>query len=419
MIMLPHASDDERRARAFFAQGDFAAAEVLFRRLAQKSFKEPMAQYNHGVVLCKLDRFVEAISCYRRTIELNPCFTDAYINFGICLNELNLIEQARQSFALARQVAPDIPVPVLNEGIAALALGDYAAGWKDFAARWELPAYAKFKRSFPKPYWNGEDLSGKTLFLIAEQGFGDSLQMSRYVPILSGLGATIVIEAPPALTRLLRLMKHSPCVIRNGEEIPAFDFYCSMMDIPRVLGTTLATIPSFGPYLFADDTEVKAYSALHPRKSSRRIGLCWAGRSSHENDCNRSLAFTELSPLLAMDDIEWVSLQRVVSDYDAPLLSASVVANWGKDFDDFSAAAAAMMTLDLVITVDTAIAHLAGALGKPVWILLPFYADWRWLTLREDSPWYPTARLFRQKNRKDWASVIARISSEVKMPAQS
>jgi hypothetical protein len=412
-MTMPHLiNDEERQARHHFAQGDFAKAEVFFRRLAQAAPRDPLAQYNLGVTLGKLDRLEEAMSFYRLTIELNPVFADAYINFGTCLNELNLTTQARKGFALARQITPDNPIPILNEGLAALAMGDYAAGWKDFAARWQLPVYEKFKRNFSQPTWNGEDLAGKTLFLFAEQGFGDTLQMARYIPLLTAKGAKVILESPPALTRLLRHVQGSPHVITKGEDIPDFDFYCSMMDIPRAFGTVLETVPAAVPYLYADDTEIAFYRDLSPHKAARRIGLSWAGRTSHENDRNRSLSFSQTAPLLAQENIEWISLQRVVTDRDAQDIASSRIVDWGKDFSDFASAAAAVMALDLVITVDTAIAHLAGALGKPVWILLPFYADWRWLKEREDSPWYPTARLFRQKERKNWTEVIERVSEE-------
>jgi len=405
-------NETERRARFHFAQGDFAGAETLFGAIARASPHDALAQYNWGVALGKLDQIPQAMDCYRKTIELNPHFADAYINFGICLNELGLVAQARQGFALARQIIPESPVPIVNEGISALALGDYKSGWKDFSARWDLPAYAKFKRHFPKPPWTGENLEGKTLFLYAEQGFGDTLQMARFIDPLTARGAKIILESPPALTRLLKRAGHAD-VLTKGEALPPFDYHCSMMDLPRALQTTLETIPSSIPYLFADDTDISAFQKKFPRGDKRRIGLSWAGRASHENDANRSLKLIQMAPLYARPDIEWVSVQRVVYDKDAPVLAQSPVQNWGASFDDFADAAAAISTLDLVITVDTAIAHLAGALGKPVWILLPFFADWRWLIDREDSPWYPTARLFRQKKRRDWSEVIARVAASL------
>ena len=183
------------------------------------------------------------------------------------------------------------------------------------------------------------------------------------------------------------------------------------MDVPAAVGTTIDTIPAAIPYLHADADQTALYQARLPRSNVKRVGLSWAGRSSHENDCNRSLALKRLMPIVARCDIEWVSLQRIVPAQDKEDLQNSVLLDWGQAFPDFAATAAAMMTLDLVITVDSAVAHLAGALGKPVWILLPFYADWRWLTGREDSPWYPTARLFRQKKRGHWKDVVDRVSN--------
>ena len=405
--------DAESLGRALFAQGDFVAAEEVFRRIASAAPENAVAHYNQGVALAKLERFEEAMGCYRAAIELNPAFADAYANFGYCLNAFDLVAQARQAFALARVLVPKDPVPILNEGIAALALGDYEAGWRDFAARWELPAYAKFKRTFAKPEWKGEPLSGKTLFLYAEQGFGDTLQTVRFVPVLIAQGAKVIIEAPSALVGLLRGLRGAPQVIEKGDIQPDFDFYSALMDVPRALCVRVDTIPGDGAYLFADTAQVELCRKLLPPTAARRIGLCWAGRESHENNHNRSLSFADFAPLCAQGNNAWVSLQRLVPEGDEAAFAASFVSDWGRHFADFSAAAAAIEALDLVITVDTAIAHLAGALGKPVWVLLPFYADWRWLRGREDSPWYPTARLFRQKKRGDWAEVIERISESL------
>jgi len=248
--------------------------------------------------------------------------------------------------------------------------------------------------------------------LYAEQGFGDTIQMARYVPLLAAQGAEVIVEVQPALVGLLRNVQGVSKIIEKGDDIPEFDFYCAMMDVPRAFGTRLATIPASVPYLFADTAQVESYRHLSS-SGARRIGLCWAGRSSHENNHHRSLALAQLEPLLAQENIEWVSLQRLVPDADVAELEISSLRDWGRHFADFSAAAAAIDALDLVITVDTAIAHLAGALGKPVWVLLPFYADWRWLMSREDSPWYPTARLFRQKKRGDWAEVVERVIGEL------
>jgi hypothetical protein len=405
------------QARAFFAQGNFAAAEPLFRRTIDSSPSDALGYYNLGVTLAKLDRPDEAIAYYRAAIERNPAFADAYTNFGFCLNELNLIPQARQAFAIARQISPDQPVPVLNEGIAALAMGDYADGWQGFSARWSLPAYGKFKRDFAQPEWNGEDLAGKTLFLYAEQGFGDSIQMARFIPLLAGQAARVIVEAPPALTTLLQSVAGEPQIIAKGEAVPDFDTYCAMMDIPRALGLGIADIPATTPYLFADPDIIARYQDLMPPMGLRRIGLSWAGRSSHENDRKRSLSFTQAQQLIKNGDSEWASLQRVVPEQDSAGLEATCkiggIADWGRIFPDFAATAAAIMALDLVITVDTAIAHLAGALGKPVWILLPFYADWRWLMTRSDSPWYPSARLFRQKKRGDWDGVLQEVAKQL------
>ena len=405
---MTNLSETEQHARATFAAGDFVKAEMLFQKLALAAPRDAVAQYNLGVCVSKLDRFEDALVCYRRAIELNPGFADAYTNFGVCLNALNLIPQARQAFAIAHKLTPENPIPTLNEGIAALALGDYEAGWQGFDARWQLPTYAKFKRVFEKPLWDGHNIAGKTLFLYAEQGFGDTIQMVRYVPVLETQGIKIILEVPPALTSLIQSLEGSAEIITKGEPIPDFDFYCALMDLPGLLHTTLETIPNNIPYLFGPQ-EQKQQGSERPR-----IGLCWAGRSSHENDKNRSMAFAELLPLLKNTNVEWISLQRHVAEGDKADLVKSNVLRWGESFADFSAAAAAIVSCDLIITVDTSIAHLAGALGKETWVLLPLYADWRWLTGRADSPWYPTARLFRQESRGNWQNIINQISKALK-----
>jgi hypothetical protein len=279
-----------------------------------------------------------------------------------------------------------------------------------------LPHYAPLLRAFAKPLWRGEDLSGKTLFLYAEQGFGDTIQMARYLPILAARAARVVVEAPSALTRLLRSVRAPIQILDEKETPPEFDYACAMMDLPSALGVRIETLGETAlPYLFADTAETQTFLAAMPRhKGVKRIGLAWAGRSTHANDHNRSMDFAQLAPLFRLGhDVEWFGIQHVVSETDAALLAASPVENCGPGFVDFAAAAAAIMTMDLVITVDSAMAHLAGALGKPVWVLLPYSADWRWLTERTDSPWYPSARLFRQQSRKDWRGVIRQVTEDI------
>lgn len=225
----------DQTAQACFAQGRWAEAATLYQQMIAQTPDDATVYYNLGVVLGKMDRLHDALVCYRRAIELNPAFAFAYANFASCLNDLGLVAQARRGFAIAHSLTPDDPIPVLNEGLAALALGDYAPGWQGFAARWRLPAYAQFKRNFDQPAWTGQDLRGKTLFLYAEQGFGDVIQMARFIPILAQQGARVVVEAQPALTRLLRTVPSVAQVISSGDKLPLFDYHTAMMDVPLVL----------------------------------------------------------------------------------------------------------------------------------------------------------------------------------------
>lgn len=403
---------DNLRAQTLFADGHYAEAAEIFRMLATAVPQDANPPYNCGVALAKLGRFEEALGFYRTAITLNPSFANAYVNFAFCLSELGLIAQARQGFAIARSLAPDDPVPMLNESITALALGDYVVGWQSFSARWRIPGYDRFRRSFDKPDWRGENLNGKVLFLYAEQGFGDSLQMARYLPILVAQAARVIVGVPPALAGLMRGIP-GIAVIVLGDTVPDFDFHAALMDIPAAMGTLVETIPADVPYLHADAARIDFYRRRLPDTGTRRIGLAWAGRSTHGNDHNRSLALAQLAPLFGLKSVTWVSLQKLVPDRDKDALRDSGMMDWGQEFADFADAAAAVSALDLVITIDSAMAHLAGSLGKDVWVLLPFSADWRWMIGRTDSPWYPTARLFRQDRRGDWAAVIGRVAAEL------
>ncbi len=400
-------------ARTLFAHGAYAEAAPLFAQLAQARPDQAAAQYHWGVVLAKLEDFEAALGRFRCAIALDPNFAAAYTNIGVCLNALNRVPLARQAFALARHIAPEDPVPVLNEGIAALTMGDYDSGWRDFAARWRLPAYARFQRSFPQPPWQGEPLQGKRIFLYAEQGFGDTIQMIRFAPGLMARGASVCVEVQPALTDLIARNLKGATIISQGAPVPAFDFHCALMDVPRALTISLENLPAPERYLAADPARGERFK--RGTMAQKRIGLCWTGRVQHENNANRSLSLTNLAPLWCYTEVEWISLQRLVPDADRAALTASPLQDWGSDFMDFSATAAAIEALDLVITVDTAIAHLAGALGKEVWILLPFAGDWRWLMNRTDSPWYPTARLFRQEKRGTWDSVIQAVAEVLRL----
>jgi hypothetical protein len=248
---------------------------------------------------------------------------------------------------------------------------------------------------------------GQTILLHAEQGFGDTIQFVRYVPLLAARGAKIVLEIPDSLRPLLDKLDGVVAIIGRGEPHAPIDWHCPLMSLPHAFGTTLKTVPASLPYLRAPADRIESWRAKLPATGKLRVGLVWSGKPSHRNDHNRSIAFGRLAPLLAQNGVDFISLQRDVRDADRAALSSSTVVRPDLDTADFADTAAIIETLDLVIAVDTAVAHLTGAMGKPLWLLLPFSPDWRWMLNRSDSPWYTSARLFRQPKIADWDSVIA------------
>jgi hypothetical protein len=287
--------------------------------------------------------------------------------------------------------------------------GDLATGFALYEARFEDPRLGTPARSLPWPRWSGvEPLAGQRILLHAEQGLGDTLQFARYAPLVAARGARVVLEVPAPLAGLLRPLDGVSAVIARGNPLPVVDCHCPLGSLPLALGTTLATIPASIPYLHADAVDVAAWQA-QPGDRRPRVGLVWAGNRRHRNDRRRSLPLAALAPL-ARGPWQLVSLQKDLTLDDAQRLAGWQAIDAGPRLGDFAATAAALTALDLVVTVDTAVAHLAGALGRPAWVLLPHAPDWRWLLGRADSPWYPTLRLFRQPRPGDWARVVRQVA---------
>ena len=402
-----------------------------------------LAHYNMGNALAQVGRHTEAVGHYDRAIALAPNHAEAHCNRGTALQELGRTKEAHDSFAaaLARkrmlaaghnrlgttlralgayrealacfmraiELEPDLAEAHVNKGQLQLLLGELPAGWAPYERRWDMAEFAPQRRALMASAWSGrEPIAGKTLLLHAEQGFGDTLQFVRYADVLAARGATVVIETQPALRRLLA-MTYSHVVAR-GEPLPPFDHHCPMLSVPLACATDLATIPAGVPYQAADAAEVSAWTARVPRARRLRVGLAWSGTAALKFGHDRSVPLAALAPLLALDDIQWISLQKEVRETDRAALAAHPnLVDCADALADFAATAALIATLDLVISTDTAVAHLAGALGKPTWIMLARVPDFRWLLDRDDSPWYPTARLFRHPASGDWTSVIANI----------
>jgi hypothetical protein len=346
----------------------------------------------------------QAIASLRSATVLQPFLAAPYNNLGALERDAGRISSAALQFRRAAALSPDHPDIHCNLGAALLQLGDYEEGWREH--EWRLHPEASTgqpRRSFDRPLWQGEDLAGKTILLHAEQGLGDTLQFIRFAAPIAALGARVVVEAPPSLTRLLAT---APGVATT--EPADFDFHLPMMSAPHRLGISLATLPAATPYLKAPASEWRRRLSDLP---GLKVGLAWAGNPalklpwSADANARRSIALDQLRPLLDVEGVTMVSLQK---DAAAPELI-----DFMGEIEDFADTAALVEALDLVITVDTSVAHLAGSLGKPVWILSRFDGCWRWLGHRADSPWYPSARLFHQKNRDDWTPVIGEVVSSL------
>jgi tetratricopeptide (TPR) repeat protein len=374
---------------------------------------------NRGNVLQETGRLEEALASYDGSLDLKPDFAEAWHNRGGALQALNRHREALVSYERALALRPDYADAHWNESLARLCLGDFETGLAKFEWRWRTSDAHPARRALPQPLWLGEHtLEGKTILLHAEQGIGDCLQFVRYACLVAARGATVVLAVHRELKTLLAGL--APAVFAEGEMLPACDLRCPLASLPLAFRTTLATIPAAVPYLHPDAARFARFKARLARCGSLRVGLAWAGNPAHKNDRRRSIPFERLAPMLAVRDVQYVSLQKELPQADAQALRATPpVLDLAAELDDFADTAAVVANLDLVITVDTALAHLAGAMRKPVWILLPFSPDWRWLIGREDSPWYPTARLFRQPRIDDWASVIERVAAELARAALS
>ncbi len=370
-----------------------------------------------GNALMALDRHEEAIESYRKALAIAPDLGVGHINLGGALQKLNRHREAIDRFRRTQEFKPDFAEAHWNEGLAALRLGDFKIGWAKYEYRWLRKAAAK-RRSFGRPLWLGGDdfdLAGKTVLLHAEQGLGDTIQFVRFVPHLVQLGAAVVLEVQQSLAPLLAgsLDVLAPghedrvTVVGRGDPLPRFDVVCPLLSLPLALATTVSTIPAKVPYLKPSADRAAAWRARLPGRR-RRVGIAWSGAAGHNDDRHRSMPFAALAPLLVRSDIDFHVLQNKVRDGEREAVEKTPGLIFpGEEVNGFAETAALTSLMDLVISVDTSIAHLAGALALPVWLLLPFSADWRWMTEREDSPWYPTARLFRQPAIGDWDAVVA------------
>jgi len=380
------------------------------------------AWYNRGVVLQELRRHDEALADYDRALALNPHYYLAYLNTSVILYELKRKTQAAANYRRILNVNPENIDANWNLGILQLSEGDFANGWRLSESRLKLHA-DHYNDALQKPYWRGEEnLEGKTIFLKWEQGFGDTIQFCRYARLVRQAGAKVILSVQDPLRRLVATLDERILVIGEKEVPASYDYHSLLMSLPHAFQTSLDTIPFPTKYLSVDPITVSAWKPRLAQWPGMKIGLVWAGglrpdiTCARRNDANRSIALDRFAPLLDVNGAVFVSLQKGPPAAQRTTLRAGhAIHDWTDECADFADTGALIEALDLVITVDTAVAHLAAALGKPVWILVPWTSCWRWLEARTDSPWYASVKLFRQDERGNWDPVIAAVADELRV----
>ena len=397
-----------------------------------KRYTEAVESYDHAIALnpnhakaysnrCyslfELERFEEAVQSGLQAITLAPHSVEAHFNLGVVYHALEAYELSQAHYLQSLKLNPDSAKAHWNLSLQLLLLGIFDGGWEEYEWRWkneELELYGTL-RHFNQPLWLGhEPLAGKTILLHAEQGFGDTLQFCRYAILVAHMGARVILEVQDPLRPLLHQLDGIACCISRGAPLPPFDFHCPLMSLPLAFKTTLVTIPAAPRYLSSDSVILEAWQARLGRSSKPRIGITWQGYLKHPNDLKRSIPLQSLLDIIPTDQFQCISLQKDLLPQDRKILEEHPeILHFEESINDFSDTAALCELMDLIITIDTSGAHLAGSLGKLVWLLLPKIPDWRWMLARTDTPWYPNTALYRQSVRGNWEPVLHRVSVDL------
>lgn len=401
------------RANALLRLGRAQESAEAFGAALGFTPRDAELHLNLGNALEALVQLPEALASIERALALDPRLVPAHVNRANLLQRLNRHREALDAYGQALALDPRNVDANWNRAICHLLLGDYEAGWAGFEWRWRRAIREAQARDLGAPLWLGqESLQGRTILLHGEQGLGDTLQFVRYVPKVAALGATVVLEVFAPLAGLLAGFPGVSQVVRRGDPLPSFDLHCPLLSLPLALGEPDPFTPP-DPYLKTDPERVRVWGERFGPSRGLRIGLVCSGSATHGNDANRSIPFEVMASRLPPGP-EYHLLQKEIRDDDRAALSARPdVRVWADVLGDFADTAALCQLMDVVVSVDTSVAHLAGALGRPVWVLLPFEPDWRWLLEGETTPWYPTMRLYRQAARGDWKGPLERIGKDL------
>jgi tetratricopeptide (TPR) repeat protein len=432
-------------------QGRREEAVVSYQEALALNPRYARAHSNLGFVFLALEKRHEALDCFREALRIDPQLEEAHCNMGLALADLGKLDEAGVCFGHALQLQPDDAGIHLNLGyvlatqgkgaeakehydralhlpperaksrwnrsLLRLIQGDLDRGWADYEQRWAVPGI--IKRHGDRPRWDGMPFSGQTLLLYAEQGLGDTFQFIRYAPLVKQRGGTVLFECQPTLLHALASVPGVDEIFARGASLPRFDLQAPLLSLPGIFGTTLDTIPATVPYLIADQARIETWRNRLAGLQGFRVGISWQGGTDQRNDCLRSVPLACFAAMARLPGVRLVSLQKGHGTQDLRSMAEELpILDLGEQLDADSAftdTAAIMKHVDLIVTVDTAVTHLAGALGVPVWTVLAYMPDWRWLLERSDSPWYPTMRLFRQKQPGDWQAVFEQLADELRL----
>lgn len=410
------------KGNVLFELRRFDEALTHYQYAATLSPNYAEAWSNGGNALRMLNRYEDAINSYDYALKINPNDCVSWNNKGFALNEVGRFDEALLHYDKALSLKPEYHDAAFNKSLSLLLQGDFENGLPLYESRWAIDAVSKDvgKRYFTKPSWTGaESLKDKSILLYGEQGLGDFIQFSRYAKLLSEMGAHVILEAPAVLVDLLASLEGVSQLVIKDQTLPDFDYQCPILSLPFTFKTNLSSIPSTQSYLAGNSEALVEWRTRLGQKTKPRVGLVWSGNPEHKNDHNRSLTLKDLMPYLP-EHCDYFSLQKEVRETDALTLEKNPrIRSFAKHLQSFSDTAALIECLDLVISIDTGVAHLSGALGKKTWVLLPYTPDWRWLLDRSDSPWYPSIYLYRQKMIGDWGGVLEKLHFDLDSLKQS